>query len=292
VIGRAVGAALVACVAWTVCALLAGLGTQTAGAATGPAVSAAVRVRAPAADPDIRSFPAESITRSLRSGRTYLLHLPRRDATPLPLVIALHPAEFDANRMARLTGLSSYADAHRFVVAYGNGASDGDKRYWNAGGCCGPATHDDIGYLRDVITDVESQTPIDARRVYVVGMSNGGMMAYRAACEMPDVVAAVGVVAGALLPDVDCAHTAVRAYLIHGTADRTVPIDGGVGYRGHQFPAQSTDRTRVAPGSVIETHDWSGGHEYPAWATGELWTWLSQWRTPTGAADPLPGRSR
>jgi hypothetical protein len=101
---------------------------------------------------------------------------------------------------------------------------------------------------------------------------------------MPDLIAAVGVVAGALLPAVDCSHSEVRAYLIHGTADRTVPIDGGKGYRGHDFPAQSTDRTRVAPGSVVETHDWSGGHDYPDWATDTLWRWLSQWRVGASAA--------
>lgn len=177
--------------------------------------------------------------------------------------------------MESVSGLSDYADAHGFDVAYGSGVGGA----WNAGGCCGQPGVDDLGYLRSLVGSVAAATPVDRRRVYLIGFSNGAMMAYRAACELPDTFVAAGVVAGALLNGVDCTGTTVHVYLIHGTSDKTVPINGGVGYHGYDFPAQSTDLDRVGTGSVIETHDWPGGHQYPPWATDALWQWLKQWQS-------------
>ncbi len=173
------------------------------------------------------------------------------------------------------SGLSTFADSHGFVVAYGQG----DGNLWNAGDCCGGDKADDLSYLRAVVTTTEHLVRVDPTRVYVIGMSNGGMMAYRAECEEPGLFAAAGNVAGALLADVPCSHTIVHVYDIHGTADTTVPLDGGIGFEHIDFPSMASEKHRVAPNSIIVMKTWHGGHAYPAWATKTLWAWLSKWRS-------------
>jgi poly(3-hydroxybutyrate) depolymerase len=223
---------------------------------------------------------ARSTTYSLPGARSFLLHVPPGYRGPLPLIVALPIAFHDAQSMQTQTGLSLYADTDGFAVAFGQGAGE----LWNAAGCCGGDTANDLAYLTALVARAERVTPIDTSRIYLIGMSNGGMMAYRAICEIPGLFAAAGVVAGALLPDVDCAHTVVHVYEIHGTQDTTVPLNGGDGFEHIDFPAQATDLARTAPGSVIDLQTWDGGHVYPPWATAVLWQHLSQWHLQRGGS--------
>jgi polyhydroxybutyrate depolymerase len=71
---------------------------------------------------------------------------------------------------------------------------------------------------------------VDAKRVYMAGISNGGMMAERMACEHAGSVAAIAVVAGSISEKmaVSCKQSqAVPILLIHGTEDPVVPWSGG-----------------------------------------------------------------
>jgi len=74
---------------------------------------------------------------------------------------------------------------------------------------------------------LESKLPIDRSRVYLVGTSAGGFMAYRLACDIPNRFAAIASVAGSMFWT-DCSPSvAVSIYEIHGTADANVPYEGG-----------------------------------------------------------------
>ncbi len=67
------------------------------------------------------------------------------------------------------------------------------------GECCGaPSTShtNDVGFLLRVISDVASRTPVNLRRVYVTGMSAGGMMAYAMANQASTHIAAIASVEG------------------------------------------------------------------------------------------------
>ena len=82
-----------------------------------------------------------------------------------------------------------------------------DAQYgFNAGYCCGdPSTNhvDDVDFLLAVISNIASRTPVDLRRVYVTGMSNGGMMAYAMAAGGLHVIAAIASVSGQVeLPEI------------------------------------------------------------------------------------------
>ncbi|WP_231861739.1 alpha/beta fold hydrolase [Frankia sp. ACN10a] len=207
----------------------------------------------------------------LASGRTYQLHTdvrlsPTFRGTARPLVILLHGLLNSPENVREMSGADPFADAHGFAVAYGVGVHEA----WNAGGCCGQATTDDVGYLRQIVDDAARHTPVDRSRVYVWGFSNGAMLAARVACEAPDLVAAVGMVGGQAL--VSCPTVPVRMLHIHGTADRTVPWRGGWSdYLKMNLPDGEAEASRFAPGSELQHILWDGGHAWPWWAIGALW---------------------
>ena len=183
--------------------------------------------------------------------RVYWLHQPvgmdRRG--PWPLVVMLHGHGGTARRLQRVSGMNAQADAAGFAVAYPEGTSwlDIPWRSWNAGNCCGYAVArgiDDVRFIAALLDDLQRAHQIDPRRIYVAGFSNGGMMAYRLACELSDRVAAVGVVAGALAIQACRPDHSVSLMAIHGTVDEYVPYQGGwsprSGYRRFDQPLAQT----------------------------------------------------
>jgi len=185
-----------------------------------------------------------------RSYNLYRPVLPKGEK--FPLMIVLHGGLGNAKTIEASTGMDAVADSNEFIVAYpeGTGGRIGkkkDRRTWNAGNCCGPAAKqqvDDVGFIASMIDDIASKQPIDLRRVYVTGMSNGAMMAYRLACEIPQKLAAIIPVSGALGVD-DCSKAKdVPVMHIHGDSDTHAPFEGGVG---------EESVTNVAYRSVPET---------------------------------------
>jgi polyhydroxybutyrate depolymerase len=123
------------------------------------------------------------------------------------------------------THFDEIADARGWIVAYPEGTSSS----WNAGACCGGARFtgvDDVGFARALITAIEGEWCVDPKRVHVAGFSNGGFMAHRLACELSDVVASIGVVAGEVGVPVCAPKRAVPIAQAHGTLDPLVPYGG------------------------------------------------------------------
>lgn len=180
--------------------------------------------------------------------RTYILHVPAGLARgkPVPLVVALHGGGGNARASVQQTGLNDVADREGFIVVHPNGTGKarpllnamgkGFFFSWNAGTCCGYAVDnhiDDVGFIRALVKDIERRYPIDPKRIYATGISNGAMMSYRLACEMSDTFAAVGIVAGAItLPDCTPSQP-VSVIHFHGDADQNVPLLGGVGTKSY-----------------------------------------------------------
>lgn len=181
--------------------------------------------------------------------RQYLVHLPAgHDASqPTPLVLALHGGGGHAAQMADddRYGLVKKADEAGFIVVFPNGYSKlpgGRFATWNAGGCCGDARDrqiDDVGFLRAVVAAVKAQVPVDASRVFAVGMSNGGMMSHRLACDAPDLFRAVASVAGTDATAACQPSQPISVLHIHARDDRHVLFDGGAG------PDAFRDRSKV-----------------------------------------------
>ena len=165
--------------------------------------------------------------------RSYRVHLPPAydGKKPLPLVLVLHGGGGEAEGMALITGFNEKADRKGFIAVYPNGTGilSGQFLTWNAGNCCGPALDletDDVGFFRALLEKLKRDFAIDSKRIYVTGLSNGGMMSYRLACELSGEIAAIAPVAGAM--NVECKPTRpVSVILFHGTEDGHVRYDGG-----------------------------------------------------------------
>jgi poly(3-hydroxybutyrate) depolymerase len=180
----------------------------------------------------------------LAGGRSYALQI---DATAIhaqrPMLILLPGLGETAARLEQDAAGYRFGRAHGITIAYGHQLRDpSGKLSWNAGGCCARAAADDVGYLRQLATHAQRHTGIDHRRVYVVGMSNGGMMALRAICEAPTVFAAAGSVAGPRLQS-HCGRAIWRH--LHGSSDTIVPLRGGqTTWNPTPFPDSTTETGR------------------------------------------------
>ena len=166
--------------------------------------------------------------------RSYFVHVPpQASGKSLPLLISLHGGGGNAEQHRRSTGMDAAADRDGYIVAYPNGTGRMQDRLltWNAGHCCGSAMAenvDDVGFVAALLDDLSRKTNFDARRVYVAGHSNGGMMAYRLAEELPDRIAAIVSVAGAKLP-ASTGGRPVPVLHIHSLDDPRAPYGGGLG---------------------------------------------------------------
>lgn len=168
--------------------------------------------------------------------RGYLVDLPPAydGRRALPLVIVFHGGGGSGQRVRQQTGMSELARREGFIVVYpdGSGRMRGRLLTWNAGTCCGHAQDrgiDEVAFVRAMLDSLQATLRIDPARVYATGISNGGMMAYLAACALGGRIAAIGVVAGEMTVD-DCRPPRPVAVLaIHGTADDHLPFNGGRG---------------------------------------------------------------
>lgn len=166
--------------------------------------------------------------------RRYVLHVPAGydGSGPRPLVLVYHGGGGNAANAERMSGFTPVSDREGFFLVYpeGSGRLANALHTWNAGNCCGYALEeevDDVAFARALVEDLVAELPVDARRIYVTGMSNGGMMSYRLACEMADVLAAAAPIAGALnVPDCAPAEP-ISIVAFHGTADQSVRYEGG-----------------------------------------------------------------
>jgi polyhydroxybutyrate depolymerase len=177
---------------------------------------------------------------SIRHGgltRTYRVHVPPgyNMAVPAPLLVALHgdSAGTDLRTNDANFGLVAKSDREGFIVVFPSAfaaAGAGKLASWNAGNCCGAARDqnvDDVGFIRQVVTNVFRQMSIDRERIFAAGISDGGMMAYRLACEMPEVFRAVASVAGTDNTGTCAPGTPVSVLHIHAKDDPRVLFDGG-----------------------------------------------------------------
>jgi len=234
-------------------------------------VVARFRPEPPAAPLDCPNLrPGDQDVRLIVGGaeRRCRLHLPPRAVVgqPLPLVIVLHGGGQRGGRAIQTAcGMDPVADAHEFITAYPTGGARGwgGGYTWNAGDCCGAAAAagaDDVGFLSALIDALVEGRRVDARRVFVTGVSNGGMMAHRVGCELADKVAAIAPIAGPLMFSRCEPARPISVMILHGTDDRFVPWAGGGRFEraGARRPFLSAEQARDAwahlDGCGSETH--------------------------------------
>lgn len=187
--------------------------------------------------------------------RKYIVHVPpayRRDGRT-PVVLALHGGGGSMRYQANdeRYGLISKSDEAGFIAVFPNGYARNRRGLlatWNAGACCGAARDDsvdDVGFLKAVVADVARRAAIDRGRIYAIGMSNGALMAYRLACEAPEMIKAVMAVAGTDNTTTCPAGRPVSILHIHALDDDHVLYEGGAGPAARD-PSTVTDFVSVA----------------------------------------------
>lgn len=165
--------------------------------------------------------------------RYYFVRVPPQasEAKPLPVVLSFHGGGGNAEGHKRMTRMESIADREGFllVVPEGTGNPQLGRRLesWNVGVCCGPAKQqgvDDVAFVVTLLEDLALRTPVDQTRVYATGLSNGGMMSYRLALDVPERIAAVAPVAGVILGEPK-APVAIMDF--HSVDDPRAHYEGG-----------------------------------------------------------------
>jgi len=178
---------------------------------------------------------AEMQTRTLVQGqisRTYIFYVSdsaRQTGAGLPLVVALHGGGGTAEQMMRFSRFNALAAKEGFAVAYPQGIG----RAWNDGRIFRGRSEtdaDDVGFIRAVVADAATLAPLDRRRFFAAGISNGGFMSFRLACAAADLFRAIAPVTATMPSDLapHCKLAVpVSVLLINGTADPLVPYGGG-----------------------------------------------------------------
>lgn len=176
---------------------------------------------------------ADLVEQSVQVGdltRTYLLAVPKsyRPGMPTALVMIFHGQKTDAAYVADSAKMHEIGEREGFIVVYPQGL----KNSWNSGDRKGENwaeknNIDDVGFVRAMVDSLSQQISIDRSRIYAAGISNGGRMSYRLACDAADVVAAIASVAGPLTRANCNPSQPVSILHIHGTRDWINPYEGG-----------------------------------------------------------------
>ena len=169
--------------------------------------------------------------------RTYRIHIPPslpEEFSPA-LVFVLHGGGGSGEQMERsltLGGFNTLSDENNFIVVY----PDGVEKNWNDGrkntsDFAHQQNIDDVGFFTALIENLTDEFHIDPNRIYATGISNGAMMSYRLALELPEKIAAIAPVAGAIPIDIlpkEPVSVPLSVCAISGTSDPLVPWDGGI----------------------------------------------------------------
>jgi polyhydroxybutyrate depolymerase len=158
-----------------------------------------------------------------------------------PTVMVLHGAGGSPERLVRRSGFAEAAAKHGFAAVFPQGID----RHWNDGREFGHV--DDVVYLRRLAEDLAARGVTDPGRLYIAGISNGGIMTLRMLCEASDLFAGAGTVIANMAARVGAScrpEKAVPLVMFNGTADPLVPYDGGgVGFGGQHGKVWSAERT-------------------------------------------------
>jgi polyhydroxybutyrate depolymerase len=209
--------------------------------------------------------------------RNYRLFVPAvyNSNTATPLVLNLHGYTSNATEQQFYSYFDVIADTANFLVVMPNGTRDNQNQtFWNAFGGSGP---DDVGFLSALIDTLDATYNINLNRVYSTGMSNGGFMSYKLACELSNRIAAIASVTGtmAITQINNCTPVHPLPVMeIHGTADGTVPYNGTQGmtpipnvlsywvnFNNCNSVADSSDvpNSNTTDGCTAKHYVWSGG---------------------------------
>ncbi len=228
---------------------------------------------------------------------------------PLPLVMILHGFGAGGLVQSLYFRLEKLVNDKKFLLVAPDGTvNKSGSRFWNAvTNCCDfdNSGVDDVKYLTGLIDEIAATHAVDKKRVFLVGHSNGGAMAYRLACDAASRFAAVVTLAPPFYGDMGKCNPSepVAIRHMHGTADETVAFDGGEpvgqptarasadawakwnGCGAMPTDAAPIDFDRAVAGAETKVSTWSACR---ATSVVELWTMQGSSHIPADLAPDLP----
>ena len=191
---------------------------------------------------------AGDYTFTIQSGgltRSFDVHVPPsyRAGTQMPLVMNFHGGGSTPAGQRAMTLMNLTSNQKGFIAVYPQGSprttNPNDTNYfWNPGlgdlGYMYPLTNikniNDVGFVSDLLDDMEERFTVNTKKVYATGMSNGGIMTHTLGCKLANRIAAIAPVEGELWLDSSlCTPSrAMPVLIVHGTADTYIPYNGGV----------------------------------------------------------------
>ncbi len=190
------------------------------------------------ADPGLHEY--EVVWEATR--RIYLIHVPRAydAASPHRMLVVLHGGGGSAAFASRVYGWRELSHRENCLVVFPEATLEDphrppavreNPRIWNDGSTRSAVARrnvDDIGYLANVLDDVQTRYRVNTDRVFVTGFSNGASMTFRVGVELSDRVTAIAPVSGHLCVDATKAARPISMLYIIGMADPLNPFDGGL----------------------------------------------------------------
>lgn len=228
--------------------------------------------------------------------RTYTIQLPGNyydDSLDRPVIFGLHGTGGSGLQFEEDYDFSDKTNREGVIAIYPDGVQKTNGRLklrsWNAGSCCDYAMHNninDVKFITTLIDQLPSRFRIDTKRVYLAGMSNGSMLAYRIAAEQPGKIAAVATVSGSMVYEKNISLQGVVPVLhIHSMLDAKVPFNGGKGIQDYYFPPAMdglvywAGRNGCNPEAKVETLN---GYEIRSWQNADGETTVKCYLTQDG----------
>ena len=169
-----------------------------------------------------------------RDGRYTELRMPggHNYSNPLPLVVALHG--FGGNGLGNANYMHMFDSIHEneHLLLYPDGTQNWfGQRRWNAtGACCSFGSNiDDVGYLVGLINEAVQSYGADPDGIVITGLSNGGFMSHRMACDTGNLIRSIVALNGVTFDDFnECNDTGSPDILhVHSTEDAVISYNGG-----------------------------------------------------------------
>ncbi len=117
-----------------------------------------------------------------------------------PVLFVLHGYTSRGLWIMNYSGFQSIADDNGFIVVYPQGTllPATGQTHWNVGGWTTSSSTDDVGFIDSLIEFLDDEYSINQKQIYSTGMSNGGYMSYKLACDLSSKIAAVASVTGSM----------------------------------------------------------------------------------------------
>lgn len=184
----------------------------------------------------------QTVTVTTADGPRQAIVLTAEKVGPSPTIIVLHGATISAERMKQISGFAEAGAAHGFTVVF----PEGKANRWNDARATG--THpDDSGFLNALAHQLVDAQIADPHRLYIAGVSNGGLMAFTLICQPDTPFVGVATIVANLPASLEASchpPKPISVIMMNGTADPFMPFDGGrSGMFGRHGPVIGAEKT-------------------------------------------------